>query len=66
MPLGTRHTETGVLLIEGPDIVLDRDGGGRWRLDAPRSAMKLVGQRVRITGIRDGFDLLAVETIERF
>lgn len=65
MPRGTCHTETGLLLTDGPMLVLDRDGGGQWRLDAPPSAAKFVGQRVRLTGIRDGFDLLAVEKIER-
>ena len=66
MPRGTQHTETGLLLEDAPLLVLDRDGGGRWRLDAPQSAAKLVGQRVRLTGVRDGFDLLAVETIEPY
>jgi len=42
----------------------DSDGGGRWRLDTPRSAAKLIGQRVRLTGFRNGFDLLAVEMVE--
>lgn len=65
MPRGTCHTETGLLLMDGPMLVLDRDAGGRWRLDAPRSAAKFLGQRVKLTGIRDGFDLLAVEKIER-
>jgi hypothetical protein len=64
MPRGSRHVETGVLL-EGPHgLVLRRDEGGEWQLDAPFSARRLVGRRVRVEGVRDGFDLLAVTAIE--
>lgn len=64
MPLGTKHHETGLLLYEERWLTLQLEGGGRWRLDAKRNAHKLVGQRVRLTGIRDGFDLLYVKSIE--
>ena len=64
MPRGSRHVETGLLLQGKPWLVLRRDDGGEWRLDAPARACRLVGQRVRVDGVRDGFDLLAVSAIE--
>ena len=65
MPLGTTHSEIGILLREGHWLVLARDEGGRWRLDADRKAERLVGERVRVEGVRSGFDLLDVLSIER-
>lgn len=64
MPRGTRHVESGLLMQEGPWLVLQRDLGGTWRLDAPARARKLLGRRVQIEGIRAGFDLLNVEKLE--
>ncbi len=64
VPRGSRHVETGLLLQGKPWLVLRRDDGGEWRLDAPARAYRLVGQRVRVDGVRDGFDLLAVAAIE--
>lgn len=64
MPMGTRHVETGVLSREGFDLVLLRDGGGRWRLDPARKLEAYLNRRVVIEGTRCGFDELAVETIE--
>ncbi|WP_339348675.1 DUF5818 domain-containing protein [uncultured Sphingomonas sp.] len=64
MPIGSRHDETGLLLREGRALTLQRDGGGRWRLDAPHKLEKLSGCRVRVIGVRDGFDLLAVERFD--
>lgn len=60
MPRGTRHELTGLLLRHGPTLILRVDGGGEWRLDAPTRAWRLVGRRVSVTGMRDGFDLLGV------
>ena len=71
MPQGTRHEVTGMLLRSDDvgGLVLDVPGGGAWRLDlgivAAWRARRLVGMRVRVAGVRDGFDLLAGETIER-
>lgn len=65
MPRGSIHNETGLLLREGRWLVLARDEGGRWRLDADPKADRLLGQRVRIEGVRSGFDLLDVRSIER-
>nr|WP_272800206.1 DUF5818 domain-containing protein [Sphingobium sp. AntQ-1] len=39
-------------------------GGGEWRLDITKRHKHLVGTRVRVVGVRDGFDLLAVQKIE--
>lgn len=64
MPIGSKHDETGLLLKDAHNLVLDRDAGGCWRLDSTRKALRLVGRRVRVQGIRDGFDLLAVTRIE--
>lgn len=64
MPRGSRHIETGMLLEGRHGLVLRRDEGGEWRLDAPLRAQRLVGRRVRVDGVRDGFDLLAVTAIE--
>lgn len=64
MPMGTRHEVEGLLLEEHGGLVLDVRDGGTWRLEAGWRARRLLGRRVRVTGIRDGFDLLAVQTIE--
>jgi hypothetical protein len=63
VPRGSRHVETGLLLQGRDGLVLRRDGGGEWRLESSRKAERYVGRRVRIEGIRDGFDLLAVQRI---
>ena len=64
MPRGTHHDETGLLLREGQFLVLQRDDGGRWRLEAGARADALLGRRVRVEGTRNGFDLLDVRRIE--
>jgi len=64
MPRGTKHDGTGLLLREGHELVLQRDDGGRWRLDAGRNAFDLLGRRVRVQGTRSGFDILDVRSIE--
>lgn len=66
---GTRHDLAGLLLRSGRDHLLEISGGGTWRLDmgplAAERARDLAGLRVRATGVRDGFDLLAVDPIEQ-
>jgi hypothetical protein len=64
MPRGTQHDETGLLLRDGRFLVLQRDDGGRWRLDADPAALGLLGRRVRVQGTRSGFDLLDVRRID--
>jgi hypothetical protein len=65
MPLGTSHIEEGLLQMEKGALVLRLDGGGRWRLSADAAAYQLAGRRVRIHGVRIGFDLLDVRSLER-
>ena len=60
MPLGSRHREEGMLLREGAWLILQRDDGGRWRLNGDPGLEKYLGLRVRIEGIRSGFDLIEV------
>lgn len=66
MPLGTVHQVTGMLRESRDGLLLEVAGGGTWRLDAGWRARRLLGMRVRITGTRDEFDLLAVQKIEPF
>lgn len=66
MPIGSKHDETGLLLKDARNLVLERDAGGTWRLDPTAKALRLVGRRVRVQGTRDGFDLLAITRIEPF
>ena len=66
MPRGTRHVETG-LLLEGQrpaNLILQRDDGGVWQLDASAAVWAYLGRRVRVRGVRAGFDLLEVDQIE--
>lgn len=58
----------GRLNVNGGRWSLRPDGGGEWRLDlgwkSQRPLLRLIGSRSRVTGIRDGFDLLAVRSVE--
>ena len=68
MPRGTEHVETGRLReIEGR-WTLRREDGGEWRLDAGRRSgaqlRAMQDGKVRVVGVRDGFDLLAVRSVE--
>lgn len=60
MPRASQHDETGTVVRERGELVLLRDDGGRWRLDAPLTAESYVGRRIRVIGVRSGFDLLDV------
>lgn len=64
MPRGSRHIVTGRLRRDGHLWVLDVDGGGTWRLEGTPTIDRHVGARVRVEGVRDDFDLLAVTRIE--
>jgi membrane protein implicated in regulation of membrane protease activity len=63
MPLGSRHDETGLLLMEHGALLLRRDDGGRWRLEADLPTEPMLGRRVRVQGVRGAFDMLVVERI---
>ncbi len=43
--------------------VLMLDGGGRWRLELDPGYEAWLGRRVRVEGVRSGFDRIDVETI---
>jgi Protein of unknown function (DUF5818) len=64
MPRGRRKELTGILLDSGgvyPVLrVLD---GGEWRLEVPMRWRHLLGKQVAVSGLRDGFDILAVDRI---
>jgi Protein of unknown function (DUF5818) len=61
--VGSHIEESGLLLQGGSGLILRRDDGGQWRLDAPRKANRLIGRRVTIKAKRSGFDLLDVDMI---
>lgn len=63
MPKGTCHELTGILLEGNFYPVLRVADGGEWRLETTKSWRHLLGQRVVITGVRDGFDLIVVKRI---
>ena len=60
----SRHELTGILLENGLYPILRVPDGGEWRLDILKRHKHLLGTRVKVVGIRDGFDLLAVDHIE--
>lgn len=57
------HTEEGLLLQQRGRLILQQDGGGFWVLDADPPAEQLLGCRVRVEGIRSGFNSLEVSRI---
>ena len=65
MPMGTRHRVTGRLMTSARGLIVEVEGGGVYALDADPDASKLLGHRVVVEGIRNGFDRLDVEWIGR-
>jgi hypothetical protein len=65
MSIGKPHVDQGLLLHQGRALLLQRDDGGCWRLQADADAWGLLGARVRVEGLRSGFDLLEVRRIAR-
>lgn len=61
---GTRYRLEGLLLSSRRGPVLQIDDGGTWALDLNSDARDLLGRRVRIEGIRSGFDRIDVEWID--
>ena len=59
-----RHELTGILLENGLYPIIRMADGGEWRLEVPKRHKHFLGTRVKVTGMRDGFDLLAVDRIE--
>lgn len=64
MPKGKRYEEFGVLGSDERGLQLRREDGGVWRLDADSAAWRLIGERVRVVGIRSDFNILDVQHIE--
>ena len=65
MPLWTPVEVVGLLLRDTQGLILRPDGGGEWRLDAPAKHFALANQRVRVTGVRSGFNQIDVQTMEK-
>jgi hypothetical protein len=65
MPIGSEHIEEGLFLRERRELILRRDDGGGWRLCLGDPPEALLGSRVRVHGLRSGFDLLDVLRIGR-
>lgn len=63
MPIGSFHDETGILISVGDRLYLQRDAGGRWEIDAPDKVMVLLDRRVRLLGVRTGFDRLSAKQV---
>ena len=63
IPPGTFHIEIGLLLRQRGGLILQRDGGGRWRLETELDAERFLGTRVRVEAINSGVDLLDVSRI---
>ena len=61
--VGDAIDEAGMLLREGGGFVLQRDLGGRWRLDLHRVPVDLVGKRVRVVGFEAAAGLVDVEGV---
>lgn len=51
----------GLLLLDGGQLVLRMPDCGQWRLPAMGGQRGLVGRRVRIDGVRERHDVVAVE-----
>jgi hypothetical protein len=65
VPIGKFHSEEGLLLRQRGRLILQRDDGGFWTLDADPDAEDLLGLRVRVEGIRSGFNSLDVSRVVR-
>lgn len=55
--------ETGTLVREGGGFILQRDAGGRLRLDLHRVPVDHVGKRVRVIGVFSAEGLVDVEGV---
>lgn len=62
--IGGKVDEIGTLIREASRCWLRRDAGGRWALDLHRVRGDPATQRVRVTGVFIGNDLVDVDQIE--
>lgn len=63
MSIGHAVDVCGVMLREGRRTNLYVDGGGYWELDLLARHLRFVGQRVRVQGVRSGFNRIDVERL---
>lgn len=63
MPIGKFYAEEGLLLRQRGRLILQRDDGGFWILETDPGAEHMLGQRVRVEGVRSGFNALDVGRI---
>lgn len=54
MFIGKFHIENGLLLRQRGSLILQLDGGGRWRLGTDQDLEAHLGRRVRVEGVRSG------------
>ncbi len=64
MPIGKFHSEEGLLLRQRGRAILQRYDGGFWVLEMDERE-DLLGLRVRVEGIRSGFNSLEVSRVVR-
>ena len=67
MPLGAPLDLTGTLLRDGRRLILTMSDGGEWIVAPPLFTRieHVLGQRVRVTGIRGGFNLIDASRLDR-
>lgn len=63
MQAGDPIDETGTLIRDGGAFWLQRDRGGRFRLDLRRTPVDEVEKRVRVIGVYAGADLVEVDGV---
>jgi hypothetical protein len=63
VPTGKFQAEEGLLLRQRGRLILQKDDGGFWVLDGDPGAAGILGQRVRVEGVRSGVNELDVARI---
>jgi hypothetical protein len=53
----------GLLMQEGRQLILQMADGGQWRLLALGRQAHLLGRHVRVEGVREDHDIVAVDKI---
>jgi hypothetical protein len=53
----------GLLMQEGRQLILQITNGGQWRLVALGRQEHLLGRQVRVEGVREDHDIVAVDKI---
>lgn len=59
--IGTPNRLEGMLRLSERGLLLEIDDSGVWALDAEPDDQCLAGRRIRVEGIRCGFDRIEVE-----